>query len=244
MFRSAWSKIVGLSLMITGCGNTAGGVDIWEAVEQNDGAAVQKFIAAGGDANVQSMDGSTPLWVALTEKKRDSYEALLKYGADPNVIMSDKRVVTHWAATEQDPWWLRLALEHGADPNLVNVGSGRPSEGTPLHFAISKASLGDFKFLENIKLLVEHGADIDKPDHYDCYPLAQAASQNNFEIVLYLLEEGADYQLAERQGISFLSDVRIKVQNRNKWFRLEGDRKELDTVRAWLEARGVDVSSD
>jgi hypothetical protein len=120
---------------------------------------------------VQNFGGSTPLWVALTEKNRDSYEALLEYGADPNVIMSGRRVVTHWAASEEDPWWLRLALEHGADPNLVNVGRGRPSEGTPLHFALGKRSQlthedairGDGKFLDNVKLPVEHGADIDKP---------------------------------------------------------------------------------
>ncbi|HVA46994.1 MAG TPA: hypothetical protein VNH11_11555, partial [Pirellulales bacterium] len=161
--------------------------------------------------NVRGSGGSTPLWVALKEKNRDSYEALLKYGADPNVIMSGRRVVTHWAAEEEDPWWLRLALEHGADPNLVNVGRGRPSEGTPLKFALGKRSMifpKDARFLGNVKLLVEHGADIDKPwppspregpngPIVPSYPLALAAGCNDFESVLYLLEAGADYKLAD-----------------------------------------------
>jgi ankyrin repeat protein len=115
-----------MALAVVGCSHRAGGVDIWEAVEHNDVAAIKKFKAAGGDVNVRSWGGSTALWLALEGKKRYSYEALLERGADPNVIMSGKRVVTHWAALEEEPWWLRVALEHGADPNPVNVGRGRP----------------------------------------------------------------------------------------------------------------------
>lgn len=245
MFRSTSAVLFGFSLIMAGCSDRAGGVDIWEAVQRGDSTAIQTFAASGDDLNVRNWGGSTPLWVALTEKHRESYEALLKYGADPNVIMSGKRVVTHWAAVEEDSWWLRLALEHGADPNLVNVGQGQPSEGTPLKFAIAEGSLGKVKLLENIKLLVEHGADVDKPDRYNCYPLAQAAAaQNDFKVVLYLLEVGADYRLAECAGMAFLADIRIKVENRDKWFRLEEDRKKLDAVREWLKEHGVDFDED
>ncbi len=261
--RMVLVAITTLSLAVTGCGHTAGGVDIWDAVARGDAMAIQRFAAAGGDLNVRGSGGSTPLWLALKEKNRDSYEALLKYGADPNVIMSGRRVVTHWAALEEDPWWLRLALEHGADPNLINVGRGRPNERTPLHFALSKRSglsledaiRGDTKFLDNVKLLVEHGADIDKPwppspraspngSLAPTYPLAQAAAYNDFESVLYLLEAGADYKLAEHGGISFLADIRQKGKWREKeelLFRHEVYRKNFDAVRTWLEERGVDV---
>jgi ankyrin repeat protein len=243
--------LLALSVTMTGCGQAAG-VDIWDAVARGDASAIQRFASAGGDLNVRTSGGSTPLWVALEEKNRDSYEALLKYGADPNVIMSGRRVVTHWAAAEEDPWWLRLALEHGADPNLVNVGRGRPSEGTPLHFAVGKRCLitlddhirGDAKFLDNIKLLVKHGADINKPNPHNSYPLARAAGCNDFESVLYLLEAGADYKLAEVQGISFLARIRQLDELREKEgfpFRHEVYRKHFDAVRAWLEERGVDV---
>jgi ankyrin repeat protein len=251
MFRTTLAMLLGVSLTMTGCGGSAGGVDIWDAVTRGDGSAIQRFASAGGDLNVRDSGGSTPLWVALKEKNRDSYEALLKYGADPNVIMRGRRVVTHWAAIEEDPWWLRLALEHGADPNLVNVGRGRPSEGTPLKFALSKRGWltledhirGDTRFLANVKLLVEHGADIDKPDRYNCYPLAQA----DFESVLYLLEAGADYKLAECKGISFLASIRQICERREKeedMFRHEVYRKQFDAVRAWLEQHGVDVRGE
>lgn len=258
VLRPTLAMLCGLLMTMTGCGHAAGGVDIWDAVARGDAPAIQRFASAGGDLNVRGSGGSTPLWLALKEKNRESYEALLKYGADPNVIMSGKRVVTHWAAIEEDSWWLRLALEHGADPNLVNVGRGRPTEGTPLQFALGKRSMvipKDASFFKNVKLLVEHGADVDKPwppsprdgpngPVVPYYPLAQAAMYNDFEGVLYLLEAGADYRLAKCGNLGFLA----RIRELSEWreikeipFQHEADRKKFDAVRAWLEERSVDV---
>ena len=237
MLRAVVGSLIGLTMM--GCGYNAGGINIWEAVEQNDAAAITQFQAAGGDVNVLGPGGSTPLWTALERKKRYSYEALLQCGADPNVLMSGKRVVTHWATLEEDPWWLRLALEHGADPNLVNVGHGRPDEGPPLSYAISYHGS-----LESVILLVEHGADFNDPFIYNSYPLADALSQAKFDVVLYLLDRGADYELAECQGIKFLENFKTKYENKNKWYLLEEDRAKLDEIHAWLEGNGVDLGGD
>jgi len=237
MHRTIAGMLLGLTIM--GCSHISGGVDVWEAVERNDGVAIRKYKDSGGDVNVLGWDGSTPLWTALEHKKRYSYEALLECGADPNIIMRGKRVVTHWAAMEEDSWWLRLALEHGADPNLVNVGRGRPLEVSPLEAAIS--SKGN---LENVELLVERGADINKPDKYNRYPLASAASQTNFNVVLYLLDQGADYKIAECGGIKFLEDIRDKYENKDVWYRLPEDRERLAEIYSWLKSRGVDFGQD
>ena len=237
MLRAIVGSLIGLTMM--GCGYNAGGVNIWEAVEQDDATAIEQFQAAEGDVNVLGPGGSTPLWTALDQKNRYSYEALLQCGADPNVIMSGKRVVTHWAAFEEDPWWLRLALEHGADPNLVNVGRGQPSEGPPLKFAIDSEGS-----LESVRLLVEHGADINEPFIYDNYPLADALSRTDFDVVLYLLDRGADCELAECRGIKFLDNFKSKYKNRNKWYLLEEDRAKLDEIHAWLKGNGVELDED
>lgn len=234
MLRAIVGTLIGLS--VTGCGRTSGGVDIWQAVEQDDVDAIRNYQVSGGNLNVRSWGGSTPLWTALEGKNRSSYEVLLECGADPNVIMSGGRVVMHWAAIEQDPWWLRLALEHGADLNPVNVGRGRPFEGTPMSFAIS-----DKGTLENVKLLVEHGADINKPLRHNCYPLASALSQNKWDVVLYLLDRGADYARAEC-GEQFLKHFRELYEMRHQGvFRLKEDRDKLDEIHAWLKAKGVDL---
>ena len=219
-------------ITIMGCGHTIGGVDIWQAVERNDAQAIRTFHESGGDVNIQRLDGSTPLWVALEEKKRESFETLLELGASPNIVMSGKRVVTHWAALEEDSWWLEKVLKNGADPNLMNTGYGRPSESSPLSFAITDHNLA------NVKLLVQKGANINLPNKYDTFPLAEAAFQNDFSIVLYLLENGADPQIAQMSGLTFLDWLK---QRKLEWYALEEDRQGLIQVREWLEARGYDL---
>lgn len=234
MVRGLVVTLVGL--LMTGCGSTAGGVNLWDAIALDDAAAIRRFHEAGGDVNHRSLGGSTPLWDALEQHKPYAYRALLECGADPNVIMSGKRVVTHWAAIEPDPEWLRLALEHGADPNLVNVGRGIPQEGPPLKFAIGMRGS-----LASVKLLVEHGADIDLPDLYNCYPLATAAQQTKYDIVLYLLEQGADYRRAECRGTKFLDRIKEVDQHIKHMMKLKFDRDQFEAVVSWLEAHGVDI---
>jgi len=243
MRHTAHAFVMVLVLPFAGCADhTAGGVDIWQAVRSDDPTAVETYAAAGGNLDVRDRDGRTPLFVALSDEKRGSYEALLKQGADPNTIMSGKRVVTHWAATKDDPWWINLALEHGADPNLVNVGDGSPGEGTPLHFAIGNGEVEDSDAsVEIVRLLCEHGADVNKPGRFDSFPLADAVTQNKFRIVMYLLENGADINRSQLGGISFLTYMRERCENRDNWFRQQEDRDEVDAIRAWLESRGVDV---
>ncbi len=235
VWAGAWALLFCFAVLLAGChGHVAGGVDVWDAVDMDDPTAIAVYASSGGDLDVLNGDGSTPLWVALEGDHKDSYEALLSYGANPNVVMSGKRVVTHWAAMKEDAWWLKKALERGADPNLINYGRGRPLEGGPLKAAISNGTL------ENVRLLVEYGADINRPDEPLCHPLATAAAQVRFDVVLYLLEQGADYERAQCAGITFLDNIRTKVENRDRWFRLEEDRKGLDAVREWLETRGVE----
>ncbi len=229
IMRFASGMILGLTAILIGCGDTAGGVDVWEAVDQDNPAAIKTYSEAGGNLNVRKFDGSTPLFLALTEKKQDAYKALLEHGADPNIIMSGQRVVTHWAATEEDSIWLRLALEHGADPNLLNVGRGRPHEGTPLHYAMGNGPL------ENVKLLVNHGADINKPNRLNCSPITQATNQNDFDVVLYLLNQGADFKGARCGGRTFTEILDEKRSIKNKYFQREDVSAQLDAIQAWLD---------
>ena len=43
-----------------------------------------------------------------------------------------------------------------------------------------------------VKKLIEHGANVNTPDHHGSTPLCQAASSGHHEIVQYLIEHGAD----------------------------------------------------
>jgi uncharacterized protein len=252
MFRKIMYLIVGSVIMalitwlvVMRFKQNAGGVNIFDAVTQNSPKKIDLFAKSGGDLNVKNFRGSTPLWIALSEKKKESYEALLKNGADPNVIMSGRRVVTHWAALSyQDSWWLKLALENGADPNLINVGSGIPDEAPPISFAICNGT-GDEKpgAVENVKLLVEHGANINKPERNYGYPLSLAAGQNDFKIVLYLLEQGTDYNRSEDAGRKFLKVIRSAIRRKEE-FLIKEDRDDLDAVIKWMEDHNIDITEE
>ncbi|QDU42480.1 Ankyrin repeats (3 copies) [Symmachiella dynata] len=218
-----------VNVFMIGCGGSAGGVNIWDAVEQNDAAAIKTYSNAGGDLDIRNFGGETPLFLALSSKHFESYKALLKCGADPNFIMSKQRVVTHWAAIEDDPKWLKLALEHEADPNLVNIGSGSPFEGTPFHFAITNSHI------DNIKLLIQYGADINKPDHLDCPPVTVATLQNDYEVVLLLLESGADYQNALCGGRPFQEIMDERYLIKNKYFERPEVQQQLKAIQKWMD---------
>lgn len=225
-----------LSVGTTGCGGRAGGVNIWDAVRADDAAKVAKYAQAGGDLNIQKWNGTTPLFVALSEEKRQSYEKLLELGADPNIIAKDGRVVVNYAAAEEDPFWLRLALEHGGDPNLLNVGASPHRKSTPLFFAIGTGSL------ENVKLLVKHGANLDAPDEFGTTPLVEALQCGRFDVVYCLLKEGADYTLSVPDSLhrSFLSEVKAKsrIIGSN---RIPEQRQQFEAVREWLKEKGADL---
>lgn len=230
------SAMILLSIALAGCSGRAGGVNIWDAVRADDAAGVERYAQAGGNLNVQALNGTTPLFLALSDGKRRAYERLLQLGADPNIIGSEGRVVVNYAAGTEDPFWLRLALKRGGDPNLLNVGASMHRKGRPITFAIATGSF------ENIKLLVEHGADVDVPDDFGQTPLMDAMRSARFDVVLYLLEQGADPMISVPGAKPYASFVDVVRSRRLDWFRKPDQRKQLEEIRAWLEAKGIDLS--
>ena len=213
---------------------------IWEAVEREDLDAIRAYVRNGGNLEVGARRlGKTLLLHALILQKRRSYGMLLELGADPNTIcrgggeiLLPNSSVMHHAALEEDPFWLRAALESGGDPNQMNGAKGQQN-GRPLRFAIMKAHI------ENVRLLCEFGADVDSPvDHFGRTALYQACG--SFEIVFYLLSQGADFSEPRpvHEFHSFIHVLRrmkpgapVMTAHNQKWFTAVWD---------WLVERGKD----
>jgi len=53
-----------------------------------------------------------------------------------------------------------------------------------------------------VKYLVEHGADINKEDHYGKTPFFKACHGGNEPIVKYLVERGADINKESEDGLT------------------------------------------
>jgi ankyrin repeat protein len=227
-------------LYLSGCGSgkPKGGsrVDIWKAVEQEDVAGIKAYASGGGDLDVgKTVYGKTPLLYALELKKRQSYETLLSVGASPNTECRGGKVAIHWAAYEEDSFWLEAALAHEGDPNLMNHAKGM-QKGTPMFYAIP----GDERnTVENVKLLLDHGADINaRINLRGDTALALACKVTEFEIAHLLLERGADYNETHRMAETFIYTIR---DMRPEYY--ENDphtAKWCKAVWDWLLAHGVD----
>ncbi len=105
------------------------------------------------------------------------------------------------ACTNKDLPLMRLLIEHGAD---VNARGGEIAGVIPLQNAIAKTAVEQNKFeepailakaaqrrLEAVKILVEHGADVNRQGRIGGTPLASAAGDGSLEIVRFLLSKGA-----------------------------------------------------
>jgi len=92
----------------------------------------------------------------------------------------------------------------------ANVESKNMGSHSLLSFSAQK------NYLEIVKLLIKHGANVNKMDAYT-YPLHRAANNNekmksSLDIVKYLVEHGADINAIDKKGHSPLS-IAVKTNN-------------------------------
>jgi ankyrin repeat protein len=223
---------------MVGCGHRAGGVDLWEAVRAQKVEDIRRYAEHGGTVDGMNFGGLTPLMYALENNLPSSYEELLKHGADPNIPTRDGRTVTAWAAMKKDDTtWLRLALEDGADPNLVSKSRASKFKRPPLRFATTTGSLG------HAKLLVDHGADVNFLGPTQQRPLICAAGSGRYDVVLLLLEAGADFNAKDTKPFSFLDAVQRIRSNRELQLHMPEMRQQFEKVEAWLEENGVNLDN-
>lgn len=137
--------------------------------------------------------GRTLLMLTISRQEYDAFLMLLENGADVNIFDTYDGSSALMEACEfpyKDIKFIKKLIEYGANVNAIEVGErreGNSTRGTPLIYASGSGNL------EFVKILVENGADINYMNEYDRTALAEAVMLDNFDIVLYLLEKGADY---------------------------------------------------
>jgi ankyrin repeat protein len=158
------------------------------AADRGDIAEIDRLVAAGADVNAVGTYGVTvPAWL-LFHPNKAGFRRLLEHGADPNKIYYDGTAeqlsLLHKAAHRASVIgtdYLRMALEIAkGDPNLT------PPDGKVRPIAKALRFGNEDAFI----LLINAGAEIDYKDK-DGHPLVfYAATYDNFEITLFLLEQG------------------------------------------------------
>lgn len=165
---------------------------IAEAACRGDAETVNLYASSGVNPNGSGLEGLTPLAWAVSCDSVEGVQALLKVGADPNQAIGDEfSSVVYIAAGRSDPGPLKALLEAGAEANVFDLKSER----TGLTQALSRGiEADDWRHWE---LLLEK-ADINRPmDKFGGTIATYAASFNQFERVVQLLEKGYSYRLRQ-----------------------------------------------
>ncbi|HLH41668.1 MAG TPA: ankyrin repeat domain-containing protein [Bryobacteraceae bacterium] len=211
------SQLSGLRGDNNGIGGGRGG-RAGRAAQASAGAAADQddaFVAAFGPRGRQAVKdggGLTPLVYATRANDLDSVKALLAAGADIN-----QTTLYGWSpllvATQNRYYKLgAYLLDHGANVNLANKGGW-----TPLYLATDNRNIesGDYPVrkpdmdhLEYIKLLLDHGADVNARmkdstetrtvftnqwlDENGATAFLRASQSGDIELMKLLLAHGAD----------------------------------------------------
>lgn len=129
--------------------------------------------------------GMTPMMLAVYDNTSAMVRTLEEAGVakwKPNFGNRNEELV-YWTFKGQSKK-IEEQLEQGANPNTLDFN------GRPLVFKVI-----DMRRIDLLKLLVEHGADLDVYDPYGCSPLGRVKGAYHIrceEMVEYLLEQGQD----------------------------------------------------
>ena len=203
-----------------------------DAAGDGDVEEIEALVGQGVDVNSRGTSNATPLFWAMRDYH--GFVKLLELGADPNVLYDDGGSVMHWAVQHEDLRFLKAALAHGGNPDLRSSGMWSR---TPIFMVIT--GVASERQFQVVDVLLEAGADINGRDAFRSTPVLTATKVSRFRLVLFLLEQGADYTLWDRLGYDLADQI---AYHRN----LPRDPKHpeikaREEVAAWLEARGVKI---
>ncbi|MGE4103695.1 MAG: ankyrin repeat domain-containing protein [Pirellulales bacterium] len=167
---------------------------------------------------------------ALLSQNKPMFEALLAYHASPDQCDDSGRCVMNQAATLETPCWLETALAKGGNPDAQNVGNPHVPSRTPIYYTIMRRTFEiDPWRARNAEILIRAGADVDHLNDEGETPLRSAAASGNYEIVVKLLEAGADPALGDPSRLSLVDwfigrDESMVVHDEQlPWFRKARD---------------------
>ncbi|WP_127484405.1 ankyrin repeat domain-containing protein [Paenibacillus ehimensis] len=189
------------------------------AAERGDTAELRRLLKAGADKNTKDPQGRTPMMAATYANKPEAVKLLLEAGADVNERDNRLNNPFLYAGAEGLLDILKLTIEAGADPKLTNRYGGTaliPAAErahldvirelltrtkvdvnhvnnlgwTALMEAVVLGSGGE-KHQQAVRLLVEHGADVNIPDKDGVTALAHAKQRGFGEIEQILRKAGA-----------------------------------------------------
>jgi len=177
------------------------------AAEKGNAAVIERLLRAGADPDTSMPEGETALMTAAREGKVDAIKILLVHGAHVNARDNFRgQTALMWAASRNNVDAVRMLVEFGADvkartnnaprstdrrSDSGNTFSSPPPTGfTALLFAVRAGQL------DATKALIEAGASANDTVSNGESALVVAAANAHWEVADYLLDKGADPNMA------------------------------------------------
>jgi ankyrin repeat protein len=201
--------------------NPDGSTPLQWAVYEGDAAETKRLIDAGADVTLANRYGATPMSLAAEVADTEILKLLLDAGAHADSPNADGMTALMAVARTGNVGAAKILLEHGATIDARESFGGQ----TALMWASAR------RHPEMIELLIAHGAAIDarsavrdyqrhvtaegRPKSLDSggfTPLLYAARENCIVCVDALLENGADIDLPDPDGVS---PLHLAIMNAN-----------------------------
>lgn len=191
-----------------------------QAAERKETEIIKKLIEDGVDINTKDSEGRTATMIATYNNDVETAKVLIRAGADVNIQDNMKNNPFLYAGAEGYVEILKLTIEADADPAMINRYGGTALIPASEHgyivaikeiltktdidvnhvndlgwTALMEAIVlndGGERQQEAIKLLIDHGADVNIPDRNNVTPLQHAREKGFKEIEQILVEAGAE----------------------------------------------------
>ena len=218
-----------------------------QAIVKNDQEAIRAAAAAVPDLQTPGRNGATLLDFAVTSswprpELVEAVKTLLALGADPNHTNGQPNSTAMADAVHGSAALLRAMLDAGGDPNT------RDEHGWPIILRIWYLGYPPRDERARLELLVERGADINStvPDRpyeervgYTVLLYRMLAGPKNddaYADALFLLERGADPNIAARDGMTF---AKMLMQHRKQVPKNKPPSRNFQALWDWAKARGL-----
>jgi len=181
-----------------------------EAAANGNAEIMEILLKAGADANAVSAQGEPALMTAARAGNPEAVRVLLKHGAAVDARESWKgQTALMWAAAENRAEVVKALIDAGADVNARSTEwpqeQKRPSNGnlvsvrprgslTPLLFAAREGALA------SLRVLAEAGVDLNLTEPDGTNALLMALINAHYDAAAFLLEAGADPNVADKYG--------------------------------------------
>jgi ankyrin repeat protein len=180
-------------------------ISLFYAIGDDDVEGARSLIMQGADPNANVPGSDMKLLMAVQSAAMT--KMLLLYGSNPNLTDDKGATALHYLVTNPSaPEIVPMLIGSGAN---INKSAEELGNRTPLHEACQWYFEGrDHSIGERvIRLLVSSGADINATEYLGKTLLHKAVENNKPDLLILLLELGADPTIKDRDGMTPLESA-------------------------------------